>query len=159
MIPLLNLYHYYLRSVKLNLNRAFTLLEVLIALSVLAISMLGVYSLLNQSISMEYKRSDREFLMQYGYERMLKKLNYQDSDLKDAENILGNSISYHDEMLDQDVVNKMFDEKAIIKLNINKTKHELRESYDNITGKFGLIETRITSGGDNIFYYTFTPLE
>jgi len=62
-------------------------------------------------------------------------------------------------MLDQDVVNKMFDEKAIIKLNINKTKHELRESYDNITGKFGLIETRITSGGDNIFYYTFTPLE
>jgi prepilin-type N-terminal cleavage/methylation domain-containing protein len=145
--------------VKSNPNRAFTLLEVLIALSVLAISMLGVYSLLNQSISMEYKRSDREFLMQYGYERMLKKLNYPDSDLKDAENILGNSISYHDEMLDQNVVNKMFDEKALKKLNINKTKQELRENYDNITGKFGLIETKITSGGDNVFYYSFTPLE
>lgn len=144
---------------KSNPNRAFTLLEVLIALSVLAISMLGVYSLLNQSISMEYKRSDREFLMQYGYERMLKKLNYPDSDLKDAENILGNSISYHDEMLDQNVVNKMFDEKALKKLNINKTKQELRENYDNITGKFGLIETKITSGGDNVFYYSFTPLE
>jgi len=62
-------------------------------------------------------------------------------------------------MLDQDVVNKMFDEKAIKKLNINKTKQELRENYDNITGKFGLIETKITSGGDNVFYYSFTPLE
>jgi prepilin-type N-terminal cleavage/methylation domain-containing protein len=145
--------------VKSNPNRAFTLLEVLIALSVLAISMLGVYSLLNQSISMEYKRSDREFLMQYGYERMLKKLNYPDSDLKDAENILGNSISYHDEMLDQNVVNKMFDEKALIKAMANMTKHELRESYDNITSKIGLIETKITSGGNNIFYYSFTSIE
>jgi len=54
-------------------NKGFTLLEVLIALSVLAISMLGVYSLLNQSISMEYKRSDREFLLQYGYEKNAEK--------------------------------------------------------------------------------------
>jgi prepilin-type N-terminal cleavage/methylation domain-containing protein len=140
-------------------NKAFTLLEVLIALSVLAISMLGVYSLLNQSISMEYKRSDREFLLQYGYERMLKKINFSDSDLKDAENIMGNSISYDDEMLDQEVVNKMFDEKALIKAMANMTKHELRESYDNITSKIGLIETKITSGGNNIFYYSFTSIE
>jgi prepilin-type N-terminal cleavage/methylation domain-containing protein len=140
-------------------NKAFTLLEVLFALSVLSISMLGVYSLLNQSISMEYKRSDREFLLQYGYERMLKKINFSDSNLKDAENIMGNSISYDDEMLDQEVVNKMFDEKALIKAMSNKTKHELRESYDNITSKIGIIETKITSGGNNILYYSFTPIE
>ena len=140
-------------------NKGFTLLEVLIALSVLAISMLGVYSLLNQSISMEYKRSDREFLLQYGYERMLKKINFSDSDLKEAENIMGNSISYDDEMLDQEVVNKMFDEKALKKAITNKTKGELRENYDNITSKIGLIETKITSGGNNILYYSFTPIE
>ncbi len=159
MTPRLNRFQYCLKLLMLPQNKAFTLLEVLIALSVLAISMLGVYSLLNQSISMEYKRSDREFLLQYGYERMLKKINFSDSDLKDAENIMGNSISYDDEMLDQEVVNKMFDEKALIKAMANMTKHELRESYDNITSKIGLIETKITSGGNNIFYYSFTSIE
>ena len=159
MIHLLNQYHYYLKSVKLNKTGAFTLLEVLIALSVLAISMLGVYSLLNQSLSMEFKRGDREFLFQYGYERMLQKLNFPDSDLKDAENIMGNSISYGEEMLDQEIINNMFDEDTIKRKNINKTKNELREDYDNITGKIGIIETKITSGGDNILYYSFIPLE
>jgi prepilin-type N-terminal cleavage/methylation domain-containing protein len=145
--------------VKSNKINAFTLLEVLIALSVLAISMLGVYSLLNQSLSMEYKRGDREYLFQYGYERILKQLNFPDSNLKDAENIMGNSISYEEDMLDQDVINKMFDEKAIKRQNINRTKNELREDYDNITAKIGIIETKITSGGNNISYYSFTPLD
>jgi len=159
MIHQLNRYLYYLRSVKSNKINAFTLLEVLIALSVLAISMLGVYSLLNQSLSMEYKRGDREYLFQYGYERILKQLNFPDSNLKDAENIMGNSISYEEDMLDQDVINKMFDEKAIKRQNINRTKNELREDYDNITAKIGIIETKITSGGNNISYYSFTPLD
>lgn len=159
MIHLLNQYLYYLKSVKPNKAGAFTLLEVLIALSVLAISMLGVYSLLNQSLNMEFRRSDREFLFQYGYERMLQKLNYPDSDLKDAENIMGNSISYTEEMLKQKVVNNIFDEDAIKRKNINKTKNELREDYDNITGRIGIIKTKITSGGDNIQYYSFIPLE
>jgi len=85
-----------------------------------------------------------------GMRRMLKKINFSDSDLKEAENIMGNSISYDDEMLDQEVVNKMFDEKALKKAITNKTKGELRENYDNITSKIGLIETKITSGGNNI---------
>jgi prepilin-type N-terminal cleavage/methylation domain-containing protein len=145
--------------VKLNKSNSFTLLEVLIALSVLAISMLGVYSLLNQSISMEYRRSDREFLFQYGYERLLKKLNFPEGDLKEAESIMGNSISYDEEMVDQDRVNQMFNKDNIKKENINKSSDVLKEEVDNITAKFGLLETKITSGGDNIFYYSFIPLE
>jgi len=72
---------------------------------------------------------------------------------------MGNSISYDDEMLDQEVVNKMFDEKALKKAITNKTKGELRENYDNITSKIGLIETKSHLEEIIFYYYSFTPIE
>ena len=52
-------------------NSGFTLLEVLIAMSVLAISMLSVYNLLNASINMVSYGKDKLEVIDKGYERVL----------------------------------------------------------------------------------------
>ena len=58
------------------MKKGFTLLEVLIALSVLAISMLGIYSLLNQSITMTDYSKSRLTVINMGYERVLRQVHY-----------------------------------------------------------------------------------
>ena len=131
MINLLNLYHYCLVSNKFS--KAFTLLEVLIALAILSISLLGVYSLINQSLNMEFIRDEKEYLFSYGYERMLQQINFPDSKLKEAERVKGKSISYDTKIVKDD-----------------------KKKEDKF---FEIMETKITSGGDNVFYYQFIPLE
>lgn len=58
------------------MRKGFTLLEVLIALSVLAISMLGIYSLLNQGISMTDYSKSKLTVINLGYERVLRQIHY-----------------------------------------------------------------------------------
>ena len=54
-----------------SVNEGFTLLEVLIAMAVLAISMLSVYSLLNASIDMVSYGKSKLTVIDKGYERVL----------------------------------------------------------------------------------------
>lgn len=58
------------------MKKGFTFIEVLIALSVLAISMLGIYSILNSSINMTTRAKSRLLLIDKGYERVLKHVYY-----------------------------------------------------------------------------------
>jgi prepilin-type N-terminal cleavage/methylation domain-containing protein len=57
-------------------KRGFTLLEVLIALSLLAISFTGIYFLLNQSIDIENYSKDKITVIVKGYEKVVKILEY-----------------------------------------------------------------------------------
>ena len=56
--------------------KAFTLVEVLVALSILSISMLGIYGILNQSIWTTKNSQNRLYLVGKGYERILKHTHY-----------------------------------------------------------------------------------
>ncbi|MDY6820248.1 MAG: prepilin-type N-terminal cleavage/methylation domain-containing protein [Deferribacterota bacterium] len=126
----------------------FTLLEVLIALTVLSISMLGVYSLLNISLTMENRRNDREYLFQFGFERLLKEENFKKADLKEAERIMGHSISY-DKEADQI---ELFDEKELKEL-LEKAKSK------DFSNKLEIIENKITTEGRDVYYYTISEIK
>ena len=68
----------------------------LIALAVLSISMLGVFTLVNQSIDIEDYADKKKFLIQQGYERVLKKLNYPEKTFRKAEQVKGRSVKYEE---------------------------------------------------------------
>lgn len=67
------------------MNRGFTLLEVLIALTVLSISMLGVYRLSSMSIDISDYSIRRADAVETGYLRVLEKMNYPTKLFKDKE--------------------------------------------------------------------------
>ena len=69
-------------------NKGFTLLEILIALTLLAISFTGIYFLLNQSIDIENYSKEKTVSILKGYEKVILYIDYNEmlSD-DDKENI------------------------------------------------------------------------
>lgn len=57
-------------------KKGFTLLEVLIALTLLAISFTGIFFLLNQSVDIERYSKDKIVVILKGYEEVVKYLSY-----------------------------------------------------------------------------------
>ncbi len=75
-------------------NKGFTLLEVLIALTILAISFAGIFFLLNQSINLEIYAKEKRFVIEKGYEKVLTLIDYK-NDLTDlVEQSNGKTINY-----------------------------------------------------------------
>lgn len=80
---------------KNNKNKAgFTLIEVLIALAVLSISMLGVYSLLNMSTDTLIAAQDKMFVIERGYDRISKQINYPSKAYEEKEEYNGVLVNY-----------------------------------------------------------------
>jgi prepilin-type N-terminal cleavage/methylation domain-containing protein len=67
------------------MNRGFTLLEVLIALAVLSISMLGVYRLSAMSVDVSDYATRKAESVEAGYQRILEEMNYPGKLFKDKE--------------------------------------------------------------------------
>lgn len=68
-------------------KKGFTLLEVLIALSLLSISMLGIFTLVHQSLNTNMNAEKRLLLIQKGYERVLLETYYSDLVTSDTETV------------------------------------------------------------------------
>jgi prepilin-type N-terminal cleavage/methylation domain-containing protein len=69
------------------MNRnGFTLLEVLIALTLLAISFTGIFFLLNQSLDIERYSKDKTVAILKGYEKVIKYIDFNESLSDDDEN-------------------------------------------------------------------------
>jgi len=77
------------------MNRGFTLLEVLIALAVLSISMLGVYRLSAVSIDVSDYAVRKADAVEIGYQRVLEQINYPGKLFKDKTTIDGKEIEYN----------------------------------------------------------------
>ena len=74
--------------------KGFTLVEVLVAVSILAISMLGIYGILNQSLFTTKNSQNRLYLVDKGYERILKHIHYPRVAMSDTESDNGTEIEY-----------------------------------------------------------------
>ena len=59
-------------------KRGFTLLEILIALTLLAISFTGIYFLLNQSLDIENYSKDKTIVILKGYEKVIRYIDYNE---------------------------------------------------------------------------------
>ena len=82
-------------KIKLNKKeKGFTLLEVLIALAVLSISMLGVYSLLNMSLDTVSYAKDKMFVIERGYDRISRQINYPNKAFEEKEEYDGVIVTY-----------------------------------------------------------------
>ena len=57
-------------------GKGFTLVEVLVALSILAISMTGIYGILSQSLFTTQNSKNKLYVIDKGYERILKHTHY-----------------------------------------------------------------------------------
>lgn len=68
-----------------NNKKGFTLLEVIIALSVLSISMLGIYSLIKMSLDTTVYAKDKLFVIERGYDRLSRQLIYPSKVYEDKE--------------------------------------------------------------------------
>lgn len=79
---------------KSNNKAGFTLIEVLIALAVLSISMLGVYSLLNMSTDTLISAQDKMFVIERGYDRISKQINYPSKAYEEKEEYNGVMVNY-----------------------------------------------------------------
>ncbi len=77
-----------------NYKNGFTLLEVLITLSVLSISMLGVYSLLQMSLDTTAYAKDKMFVIERGYDRLTMMMAYPSKVYSDEEEYDGIEIRY-----------------------------------------------------------------
>lgn len=64
-------------------SRGFTLLEVLIAIAVLSITMLGIYRMSFVSVSTSNYAKSRAYVDEQCYLRVLEKLNFPNYDFKD----------------------------------------------------------------------------
>lgn len=78
---------------KTNKN-GFTLLEVLIALAVLSISMLGVYSLVKMSLDTTIYAKDKQFVIERGYDRLSRQMLYPTKVFEDTEVYDGVMVKY-----------------------------------------------------------------
>ena len=74
--------------------KAFTLVEALVALSILGISMLGIYGILNQSLLITKNSQNRLYLVDKGYERILKHTHYPRIALNNVESDNGTETEY-----------------------------------------------------------------
>ncbi len=75
-------------------KKGFTLLEVLIALAVLSISMLGIYSLQNMSIHTLTASKEKMFVIERGYDRISRQINFPNKAYEEKEEYDGKIISY-----------------------------------------------------------------
>ena len=101
----------------------------LIALTILSISMLGVFTLVNQAIDIEAYADQKNFLFIQGYERILKTINYPENNYKNAEQVEGRSIKFEEYI--SEIIIPDFDE----------------------------VRMEVTSGGMNCNYYYFMKHE
>lgn len=76
------------------LKRGFTLMEVLISLAVLSISMLGIYSLLNMSLDTVGYAKDKMFVIERGYDRISRQINYPNKAFEEREEYNGTTVTY-----------------------------------------------------------------
>lgn len=77
------------------MKKGFTLLEVLIALTVLSLSMLGVYRLSSISVETSAYALQKTIVVESGYQRVLEIMNYPGKMFKDSgENALGYDVKY-----------------------------------------------------------------
>ncbi|MGD9807250.1 MAG: prepilin-type N-terminal cleavage/methylation domain-containing protein [Deferribacterales bacterium] len=77
------------------MKKGFTLLEVLIAMAVLSISMLGIYRLSAMSVEMSDYAKEKTLVTEAGYQRVLEVLNYPGKVFKDkGRNVMGISVNY-----------------------------------------------------------------
>jgi prepilin-type N-terminal cleavage/methylation domain-containing protein len=74
---------------KVRAESAFTLIEVLVAISVLAVAMLGVYSLVNQSIFIATYGKEKDFVADRAFERVALSLHYPRASFETSEEIAG----------------------------------------------------------------------
>lgn len=80
------------------MRKGFTLLEVLIAIAVLSISMLGVYRLSAMSVDTSEYAARKAMVVEAGYQRVLEVINYPGKVFKDrGRNALGDKINYSTE--------------------------------------------------------------
>jgi len=66
-------------------KKAFTLIEVLVSLVVLSISLTSVYSLLQTSINTTGFAKDKVFVIEKGYNRVIRQINYPTKVFSDTE--------------------------------------------------------------------------
>ncbi|MDR0453215.1 MAG: prepilin-type N-terminal cleavage/methylation domain-containing protein [Deferribacteraceae bacterium] len=74
--------------------KAFTLVEVLVAMSILGISMLGIYGVLNNALFTTKNTQNRLYLIDKGYERILKHTHYPRIAQSDTESDNGTETEY-----------------------------------------------------------------
>jgi len=80
------------------MKKGFTLLEVLIALAVLTVSMLGIYRLSSMSIETAGYAVSKSMVTEAGYQRVLELINYPGKIFKDkSKNAEGLLINYKTE--------------------------------------------------------------
>jgi len=80
------------------MKKGFTLLEVMIAMVVLSISMLGIYRLSAMSVDTSEYAIQKTIVVEAGYQRVLEILNYPGKVFKDkGRNALGDKINYTSE--------------------------------------------------------------
>lgn len=77
------------------MNKGFTLLEVLIAIAVLSISLLGVYRLSAMSVETSEYAQKKAIVVEAGYQRVLEIINYPGKVFKNrGKNALGYEINF-----------------------------------------------------------------
>ncbi|PLX68507.1 MAG: hypothetical protein C0603_04965 [Denitrovibrio sp.] len=82
------------------MRKGFTLLEVLIAMVVLSVSMLGVYRLSAMSVETSEYAVQKTMIVEAGYQRVLEIINYPGKVFKDrGRNALGVKVNYSSESL------------------------------------------------------------
>lgn len=79
---------------KNNMKKGFTLLEVMIALAVLSISMLGIYSLQNMSLKTLISAKDKMFVIERGYDRISRQINFPNKAYEEVEEYNGKLVHY-----------------------------------------------------------------
>ncbi len=75
-------------------QKGFTLLEVMIALAILSISMLGIYSLQNMSLKTLISAKEKMFIIERGYDRISRQINFPNRAYEEVEDYDGILIYY-----------------------------------------------------------------
>lgn len=77
-----------------KLKKGFTLLEVLIALAVLSISILGIYSIQNMSLNAIASSKAKMFVIERAYDRITRQINFPDKAFEETEDYNGTLVHY-----------------------------------------------------------------